>query len=102
MAFSKNHLYPKETQLVSEFSKAFAHSARIKIVEHLTQYGPCSVEELMKTHPLSQPAMSNHLEKLRKNHLVLYAEEHPRIIYWVDSKTIKLVKKYLRGFLKRI
>ncbi len=102
MAFSKNHLYPKETQIVSEFSKAFAHSARIKIIEHLTLYGPSSVEELMKYHPLSQPAMSNHLEKLRKKHLVQYAEEFPRIIYSVDSKTIKLVKKHLRKFLKRI
>ena len=102
MAFSKNHLYPKKTQIVSEFSKAFAHSARIMIIEHLTLYGPCSVEELMKHHPLSQPAMSNHLEKLRKKHLVMYKEEHPRIIYWVDSRTIKLVKKYWRSFLRRI
>ncbi|MEO5906868.1 MAG: metalloregulator ArsR/SmtB family transcription factor [Saprospiraceae bacterium] len=102
MAFSKSRLYPKDAQLVSGFARAFAHSARVMIIKHLSEVGSCCVEELLKDHPISQPTMSGHLRILREAHLIVYEEKYPKTIYAIDQKNLRLAKKYLGNFLKTI
>lgn len=102
MAFSKSNRYPKDDQILSSFAKAFGHPARVSIIRKLSRDGPCSVEEILKNHPISQPALSTHLEILRKNHLVEFNEKFPRIYYVVVEKNINLAKSYLTTFFKDI
>ena len=102
MAFSKSRLYPKGHQVVSGYARAFAHSARVMIIKHLSEIGSCCVEELMKNHPISQPTMSGHLKILREAGLIIYKETYPKTIYAIDQKNLRLAKKYLRKFLKSI
>ena len=102
MAFSKNHLYPKETQIVSEFSKAFAHSARIQILEQLIENGTCSVQELSRVHPLSQSTFSIHMGKLSAVHLIDWEEKYPNTFYTTNDKTIEEARRYITEFLDRL
>ena len=98
MAFSKAKLYDEEDQIIAGFFKAFAHPARIKIIRKLCKEGPCCVEELAKTHPISGPALSDHLEILRETELVKYRVKYPYIIYSVVGKNITLAEKYFKSF----
>ena len=102
MAFSKSNRYPKDEQILSSFAKAFGHPARVSIIRKLSHDGPCSVEELLKNHPISQPALSTHLEILRKNQLVEFNEKFPRTYYNLVEKNLILAKRYLTTFFEDI
>ena len=86
MAFSRSHLYPQEEKISSYFFQKLSHSARLKILFTLFKEGPCTVAELRKFHPISQPAISQHLAILRKAELIICHEKYPYTIYRIHQK----------------
>ena len=102
MAFSKPNLYPKDAKIISRFAFALGHAARVTILEQLAVNGPCSVEQLSKNHPISQPALSYHLKILREAHLVEWREKFPYTYYKLDKKNVTLAEIYLGSFFKKI
>ena len=102
MAFSKARLYHKEAQITSVFAHAISHPARQLILQQLSKDGSSKVEELLLNHPISQPALSDHLEILRKAQLVTYKEVFPYIIYSLDGKNVTVAEQYLSAFFKSI
>ncbi|MDQ3015464.1 MAG: metalloregulator ArsR/SmtB family transcription factor [Bacteroidota bacterium] len=105
MAFSKAHLYGQSELLTSGFAKAFSHPARLKILSKLIHEGPCTVQYLAKLHPISQPAISQHLENLRVLGLVTFREVFPYTFYSVNKRNLRkgelLIKAYLDSLGKR-
>lgn len=106
MAFSKSNQYLEEMHHLSEFMKAFGHSARIQIIETLCREGICSVEELYRNHPIARSTFSEHLEILRACHLVEWEERFPYTYYRVNAEVllyaIKLVKKFFGSLLDEL
>ncbi len=102
MAFSKSNRYPKDDQIISGFAKAFGHPARVLILRKLSKDGPCSVEEILENHPISQPSLSVHLRILRQNQLIDFNEQFPWTYYVVIPKNIVLAKEYISKFFKDI
>ncbi len=100
MAFSKSPLYPPEDQITSGYARALSHPARLMILRKLASDGPCSVQILNHAHPISQPAMSYHLEILRKAHLVSCKEKFPFSIYTLEGKSITLAEYQLKSFFR--
>lgn len=102
MAFSKAKLYDEEDQIIAGFFKAFSHPARIKIIRKLCKDGPCRVDELAKSHPVSGPTVSDHLEILRETQLVRYLEKYPYTFYSIDLENLKVAQKYFNSFFESL
>ncbi|MDQ3018018.1 MAG: helix-turn-helix domain-containing protein [Bacteroidota bacterium] len=102
MAFSKSGLYEKDYQLLSGIGRAFSHSARLQIMDHLGVEGICSVEELHRNHHISQGSFSDHLKILREAHLVEWEERYPYTYYWLHEENFLFAKKMLMEYLGRV
>lgn len=97
MAFTRAHLYSEDDQQTSYYAKAFCHPARLAILRKLKRDGPCTVEELTRHNPLSQPTISQHLEILRRMNLVEYREAYPYVYYTTNKKEFHFA---MRSILK--
>ncbi len=102
MAFSKSNQYPKEDQALSLYARALGHPARPNILLQLALEGESCVENITRYHPISQPAMSDHLGILIEARLVTYKEEYPYTYYTLEERNLKRAEKYLKNFFKKI
>jgi ArsR family transcriptional regulator len=100
MAFSKSNRYAKEDHALAEFAKAIGHASRPTILRNLARKSPTKALSILKKHPISQPAVSQHLEILRKANLVKCSEQFPYTYYELNLETIRILKKLLKQFLK--
>jgi DNA-binding transcriptional ArsR family regulator len=100
MAFSKSHKYSQEDHAIAEFAKAIGHATRPTILRNLARKSPTKALSILKNHPISQPAVSQHLEILRKANLVKCSEQFPYTYYELNWETIQIMKKMLKKFLK--
>ena len=98
MAFSKAPLYREEAQLVGFYARAILHPERQMILEVLNKSGPLTVEELTKLSPLSQSAISRHLETLREADLVGFVEGFPYTHYNVKLENVIKMRNAINGF----
>ena len=99
MAFSRSHLYPKEEKISSYLFQKLSHSARLRILLTLYREGPCTVKMLRKYHPISQPAISQHLAILRMAQLVICHERFPYTVYRIHEKNFLKALKHMQKYL---
>jgi DNA-binding transcriptional ArsR family regulator len=102
MAFTRAYLYARQDQKTSHFAKALCHPARLTILRKLYHDGPCTVESLTKLNPLSQPAVSQHLEILRKLDLVKFKEVCPYTFYQLNRRRFFEAKKQVKNYFDKI
>lgn len=76
---------------------ALGDPTRRKIVASLRR-GPASVGELAAQVPVSRPAISQHLQVLRRSQLVTYEEFGTRNIYRLDPAGLDNLGAWLDGF----
>ncbi len=69
MALSKESLYLDSDRRTCNIAKAISHPARLLLLDQLKD-GPLEFCQLAEDHPLSQPALSQHLRILRRARLV--------------------------------
>ena len=101
MAFSKSDQYSEPLQLISHFSKALIHPERPLILEYLFEDGPLTVHELTKRSPLSQSAISQHLENLRRKDLVGFNESFPFTHYDVKVGNVVRMRDILNAYFDK-
>ncbi|MDT3700934.1 MAG: metalloregulator ArsR/SmtB family transcription factor [Thermincola sp.] len=73
--------------LEAEFFKALAHPTRVKILKLLRDYERC-VCEFTEDLEVEQSNMSQHLAILRKQGIVSFRKEGPKVIYKVNFPQI--------------
>ena len=72
--------------------KALSNESRLLVLCHLAERGELSVGELVERVGLSQSALSQHLAKLREEHLVATRKEAQTVFYRVcDPKADQLL-----------
>ena len=98
MAFSKQHLYPLDDQMTSDYAKAISHPARLQILKQLQSAGTICVQEIAEAHPISKEALSGHLKILRALQLVECTERFPFTFYTVDTINVKKANDFLEKF----
>jgi DNA-binding transcriptional ArsR family regulator len=59
--------------------------------------GPCTVSELVKTVPVSQPAVSQHLRVLKEARLVSVHKHGQQRIYRVDPQGVSELRAYVES-----
>lgn len=76
---------------------ALADDTRRKIFEAVAER-PCSVADLARGLPVSQPAVSQHLKVLKDAGLVRHAVEGRRHIYSIDPQGLGPLRAWLDRF----
>ncbi len=86
MGISKSHEFNAVQNKLARYAKAFAHPARIAILQYLLENKTCIVGALVDVLPLSQSTISQHLAELKEIGLIKGEIEGPSICYCIDSE----------------
>ena len=99
MGLTKTTVFNKEENQVAEYAKAFAHPARVAILQYLVQHKSCICGDLVEVLPLSQSTVSQHLKELKRIGIIKGNIDPPRVCYCIDEKVWEEAKAMLGALL---
>ena len=99
MGISKTEIFTDKQNAISQFAKAFAHPARVAILQHLFKMETCICGDLVNEIGLAQPTISQHLKALKNLGLIKGTVEGTTICYCIDIKNWKKMKAILSEVL---
>ena len=102
MGISKTEVFNARQNKMAKYAKAFAHPARIAIIEYLVKTKACICGDLVDELPLAQSTISQHLKELKSTGIIQGDIEGPRINYcineaaWMEAKSLlgKIMDSY--------
>ena len=86
MGITKTEVFNTKQNKVATYAKAFAHPARIAILEYLVKTKACICGDLVDVLPLAQSTVSQHLKELKRTGIIQGDIEGPRINYCINEK----------------
>ncbi len=92
MGLTKSQLFDASQNQIAGFAKAFAHPARIAIIQELVKRNSCVCGELVGVLPLSQSTISQHLKELKQSGLLKGEVEGPRVCYCINQENWQSAK----------
>ena len=101
MGATKSAKFTAEQNRIAELAKAFAHPARIAILQHLLKAQSCVCGDIVEAVPLSQSTVSQHLKELKKAGVIQGNVEPPKVCYCIDPKVWKEMEAVFADFLAR-
>ncbi|MDF3819566.1 metalloregulator ArsR/SmtB family transcription factor [Leptospira sp. 96542] len=102
MANNKKTEFPKEDQLVSEFTKLLAHPARLIILKVLAERRSCVCGEIVEVLPLAQATVSQHLKELKLGGLIKGEIEGNLSCYCIDWENLERAKSELDFYFSQL
>lgn len=84
MGVTKTDLFSDKQNQLATAAKAFAHPARIAIIQHLLQANACINGDLVHELGLAQPTISQHLRELKDIGIIQGTIEGSRISYCIN------------------
>ncbi len=100
MGITKTEVFNIEQNKAARYAKAFAHPARIAIVEYLVKTQACICGDLVGELPLAQSTISQHLKELKNIGIIKGEIEGPRINYCINEKAWGEAKKLFGKILE--
>ena len=94
MGVTKTEVFTVEQNRIAELAKAFAHPARVAILQLLIQKKACVCGDLVDELPLAQATVSQHLKELKRIGIIKGDIDPPRVCYcineevWEESQTV--------------
>lgn len=85
MGVTKTELFSDVQNELAVAAKAFAHPARVAIIQHLLKCETCINGELVDELGLAQPTISQHLRELKEIGIIKGTIEGSRINYCIDA-----------------
>ena len=101
MGITKADLFTEEQNELATLAKAFAHPARIAILEHLLKTNQCINSDLVKELGLAQATISQHLKELKSIGLIAGTVEGTSMCYCIDDKVWEKVKLQMNQLLNQ-
>ena len=98
MGLTKTEIFSEQQNEVAIFAKAFAHPARVAILQHLFKMDSCVCGELVIEIGLAQPTISQHLKELKQLGLIKGNIEGTSVCYCVDKENWNRMKTVLNEF----
>ncbi|MEM7552045.1 MAG: metalloregulator ArsR/SmtB family transcription factor [Bacteroidota bacterium] len=95
MGVTKTDLFSLEQNELSRVAKAFAHPARIAIIQHLLKINACINGDLVQEVGLSQATISQHLKELKEAGLIQGNIEGSSMSYCINPQRWLQVKEML-------
>ncbi len=93
MGLTKTEIFTAEQNRLADLAKAFAHPARVAILQMLIQRNACVCGDLVDELPLAQATVSQHLKELKRIGIIRGDVDPPRVCYcinepvWNEAKT---------------
>lgn len=85
MGSTKTAVFTDEQNRIADLAKAFAHPARVAILQHLVKTQSCICGDLVDVLPLSQATVSQHLKELSRIGIIQGNVQPPRVCYCIDE-----------------
>jgi predicted transcriptional regulator len=86
MGITKSNLFSVEQNQLSTLAKAFAHPARIAILQHLLKTNACINSHLVQELGLAQATISQHLKELKNIGLIQGNVEGASMCYCINAE----------------
>ncbi len=95
MGITKTEVFSSRQNQIARYAKAFAHPARVAIIEYLVRTKACICGDLVDVLPLAQSTISQHLKELKNIGIIQGDIEGPRINYCINDKAWEEAKDFM-------
>lgn len=102
MGITKKDLFTAKQNEIASLAKAFAHPARIAIIDYLLKSETCINGDLVQELGLAQATISQHLRELRDVGIIKGSIEGASICYCLDVKKWKEVESQFTNLFNRL
>ena len=85
MGSTKTESFTDQQNRVANLAKAFAHPARVAILQLLAERNACVCGDLVDELPLAQATVSQHLKELKRIGIIKGTIDPPRICYCINE-----------------
>lgn len=99
MGITKTQLFNEKQNKLANYAKAFAHPARVAMLEYILKQPSCICNDLVEELSLSQSTISQHLKELKSIGLIKGEIDGPRMCYCVDEQVWNEAKIMLNELL---
>lgn len=93
MGTTKTNLFTKAQNDTAIAAKAFAHPARVAIIQHLLQTNACINGDLVQELGLAQATISQHLKELKAIGIIQGTIEGARTNYCINGERWNEIKE---------
>ncbi|MDP3312848.1 helix-turn-helix transcriptional regulator [Lutibacter sp.] len=101
MGTTKSEIFNENQNQISLIAKAFAHPARVAILQQLFKLNTCICGDLVNEIGLAQPTISQHLKELKNLGIIKGTIEGTSSCYCIDDKVWKEMKQLFINFLNQ-
>ena len=101
MGITKSEKFTEEQNQIANIAKAFAHPARVAILQQLFKMDACICGDLVSEIGLAQPTISQHLKELKNLGLIKGTIEGTSVCYCINEEVWKTSKELLMAFLNQ-
>lgn len=101
MGLVKSEIFSEQQNHISTLAKAFAHPARVAILQHIFETKTCVCGDLVDQIGLAQSTISQHLKELRNSGLIKGNIEGTSVCYCIDTENWNKMKENLNLFLNQ-
>lgn len=98
MGLTKTEIFSDQQNEIAQFAKAFAHPARVAILQHLFKINSCVCGDLVLEIGLAQPTISQHLKELKSLGLIKGNITGTSVCYCIDQGNWEKMRQALGGF----
>ncbi|OOG72811.1 helix-turn-helix transcriptional regulator [Algoriphagus sp. A40] len=102
MGITKTDLFTAEQNELAQLAKAFAHPARIAILQYLVKSKSCINGTLVQELGLAQATISQHLRELKDLGLIKGSIEGASISYCINSQKWDQVQGLFNGLFDQV
>ncbi|WP_020601042.1 ArsR/SmtB family transcription factor [Spirosoma panaciterrae] len=85
MGVTKTEIFTEQQNRLADLAKAFAHPARVAILQLLAQKKACVCGDLVDELPLAQATVSQHLKELKRIGIIQGDINPPRVCYCINE-----------------
>ena len=101
MGLTKSNVFTKDQNRIAELAKAFAHPARVAIVQYLLKKNSCVCGDIVTEVGLAQSTVSQHLKEMKKAGIITGSVKPPKVCYCINPTVWGEVQKVFGGLLEQ-
>lgn len=101
MGITKSEKFTEEQNQIATIAKAFAHPARVAILQQLFKLNACICGDLVAEIGLAQPTISQHLKELKNLGLIKGNVEGTSVCYCINEEVWETSKELFTAFLNQ-
>ncbi|WP_372767978.1 ArsR/SmtB family transcription factor [Lutibacter sp.] len=101
MGITKSEIFSTEQNQIATIAKAFAHPARVAILQQLFKLDACICGDLVEEIGLAQPTISQHLKELKNLGLIKGNVEGTSVCYCINEEVWQETKQLFTTFLNQ-